>query len=113
MVENLTRLQAENIATLAAHVLSLIEGRSPDSRIQAGWDLLGTACQDYANELLYRVWSISNRPELWEVGAAGVADFARSESQGIDTRLSAAPPEVQEIVQAYLRERDENEKLKQ
>jgi hypothetical protein len=113
MVENLTAIQSENIRTLADRVLSLIGNRCPESQVKAAYDLLGSAAEDYGNKLLYKVWSVSNRPELWEVGAVAVADFARSESQRIDTRLSAASPEVQEIVKAYLRERDENAKLKQ
>jgi hypothetical protein len=102
MVESLTAVQAENIRTLANRVLSLIESDSPRSHVQSAYDLLGTACKDYANNLLYRVWAFHNSPELWFVGCHGVTDFAKSESVGIDTRLSAATPEIQEIVQAYL-----------
>ncbi len=113
MTEKMSQTEADNIATLARSVLALIENRSAASRIQEAYDLLGSAASDYGNGLLYKVWSFHNRPGLWAVGAAGAADFARCESLGIDTRLNSAPPEVQEIVQAYLRERDENAKLKQ
>lgn len=106
MVDNMTATQAENIRTLAERVLSLIENSSSPSRVQAEYDLLGTACEDYANDLLYRVWEFHNSPQYWVIGCHGVTDFATSESKGIDTRLSAAPFEVQEIVQAYLRQRD-------
>jgi hypothetical protein len=113
MVENMTAIQAENIRTLASHVLSLIQSDSPHSNVRAAYDLLGSACAEYENKLLYRMWKFHASPERMIAGCLGMIDFARSESQGIDTRLSAAPPEVQEIVQAYLRERDENAKLKQ
>jgi hypothetical protein len=103
----MTAIEAENIGTLASRVLSLIEADSSRSQVRAAYDLLGTACKDYANELLYKVWFFHNRPDLWAVGASSAADFAKSESTGIDTRLSAAPPELREIVQAYLRDRDE------
>jgi hypothetical protein len=106
MSDTLTSLEADNIATLARHVLALIENSSPASRIEEAYDLLGSACEDYAKSLLFRVWKFHRRPELFAVGAAGVADFARSESMGIDSRLSAAPPETQKIIEAYLRERD-------
>src|ERR1700723_2106716 len=107
MTERMTAIQAENIRTLADHVLSLIERGYPQSYVQAAYDLLGTACNDYANKLLYQVWKFHDSPDRWLVGCHGVTDFANSEAMGIDTRLSAASPEVQEIVKAYLRQRDE------
>jgi hypothetical protein len=106
MTENMTELEAENIAILARQVLALIDDCSPASRIQEAYDLLGSACEDYANKLLYKLYSFHNRPELWALGALGAADFARCEALGIDTRLSAAPPETQEFISNYLRERE-------